>query len=52
MWFPANPAVTVTNGFYTATKIAPNGNAALKIQCTKPFTMMAINQEEEKTFLY
>ena len=48
MWVIGAQPVVVTNGYYTATKIAPNGNAALKISCVKAFGV----EEKERNFLY
>lgn len=35
MWTVGADPVAVNNGYYSVTKIAPNGNAALKIACSK-----------------
>jgi hypothetical protein len=35
MWTVGADPINVNAGFYTVTKIAPNGNAALKIACSK-----------------
>ena len=35
MWTAGADPIVVTNGYYAVTKIAPNGNAALKISCSK-----------------
>ena len=38
MWTVGADPVVVINGYYIVTKIAPNGNAALKIQCASKAT--------------
>lgn len=52
MWIIGSAPVVATNGYYTVTKIAPNGNAALKITCAKSNGLEQELLEEEKSFLY
>jgi hypothetical protein len=51
-WFQSISTV-VTNGFYSASKIPPNGNAALNFTCKKPFAAVLLGEEKkEDSFLF
>ena len=51
MWIIGSLPEVANNSYYTVTKIAPNGNAALKITCAKSIGLEE-ELEEEKSFLY
>jgi hypothetical protein len=51
MWYQSISTM-VSNGLYSVTKIAPNGNAAFKFACTRPFAQVTQEEEEEERFLF
>jgi len=51
IWYQSISTI-VNNGYYSVSKIAPDGNAAFKVACSRPFAPNIQKEEEEDLFLF